>query len=119
MHTRRLRALQEPSVAQSLLEVAVAKIGRVSQGAQRITESIDLPSTLQRLARRAREEDGAWVAWAGRDRTWLYTGFLSLPQARERGRPTLKVTLYDDDGRLQESGVWLETPGGEWQRSSL
>lgn len=119
METSRLRKLQAPSVATALLESLVSNLNRRHRGARRITDRSELPMALQRLAVRVSKEDNAWAAWVLDDRISFCTGEMSLDLSREHGHPVLKVTNYEEGGRIQKYGLWARTANGEWQSQSL
>jgi hypothetical protein len=43
---------------------------------------------------------------------------MSLENSRERGRPVLRISLYDATGRQLQSGLWMTDKAGAWQECS-
>jgi hypothetical protein len=40
---------------------------------------------------------------------------MPLAPSREHGQPVLEVRFYNDDGRLESSGTWVQNRDGRWQ----
>lgn len=119
METTKLRKLQQPSETKRLLESLLTSLNRPPPGAGRITDPSELPMALRRLAIRASKEGGAWAAWLFRYNISFCTVEVALDLARERGQPALKITIYDERGRVQEWGLWAQSASGVWQAYSL
>jgi len=119
MHTMRLRTLQQPSLSESLLDSLATTQNWVPSGAALVTHRSELPSALQKLAVRVVKGEGAWRAWNNRDGVRFFVAEMSMALSRERGRPALKVRHYDDQGQLQQYGVWVLLPSDGWQRCAI
>ncbi|HET7201959.1 MAG TPA: hypothetical protein VFI92_01195 [Steroidobacteraceae bacterium] len=116
MHTQRLKAIQIPSGTLSLLESFATSIMRPATGARVIRTLKELPPRHRERVGRGTEQHYLWYAWEDAGRVRLVTGAMSLERSRERGRPVLEARIYDDQGLLEESGAWLRTPEGRWER---
>ena len=116
METVRLRSLQQPSRVERLLEAHIASGNRLPQGSFQIRDPSVLPEELRRVLTHAIRQGRAWSCWAHRVHTWLFTGTMSLALSRERGTPVLEVSIYGEDGQLQDSGNWMPDPRGTWYR---
>ena len=119
MQTMNLRAYQAPSVLTVLLDSLVMSQHWVPAGAAQVTDRGEFPSALQRVANKAATVAGIWRAWLSYDGVRLFTTEMSLELAREHGAPALKVSYYDDDGRLQECSAWVRRTDGKWQRCAV
>lgn len=75
-----------------------------------------MPAHLQRVVAQESDEGRTWACWADPFNTWLLSCEMSLASSRERGIPVLQVNLYDEAGKLKESGSWMAEPGGTWHR---
>lgn len=118
METMRLRSLQQPTRTQELLESLLLFLERPPRGADRVSDRTELPSVLQRLVIRGSKDGMAWAAWRQRFDIEFYGAELALDMARERGRPTLRVTVYDSDGKIRELANWAQVSQDAWQRQS-
>ena len=114
--TARLRKLrQQPAHAERLLHALVVRANLVPEGAHQIRNFASVPRELRIIARLAVTTSGhIWSCWTHEQRTWLFTGELSLPQSRARGVPVLLVDAYDENGP-SDSGLWAYREG-MWQR---
>jgi hypothetical protein len=119
MHTMKLRALQLPSQLESLLDSLVMNQHWVPAEVPRVTDRSALSAASQKLAIKAVEADGAWMAWRSHDGIRLFIAEMSMELSRERGRPALKVKYYNDQGRLQQYSLWVQLTDGAWQRCAL
>ena len=118
METRRLRALQQPSQVERLLEAYISRAGVLPKDSFQIRDSTALPSPLQKLVGRAASEGRVWSCWANNFEFWLFTCEMSLTLSRERREPVLLVNRYAESGELQDAGTWMMNPEGKWQRCS-
>ncbi len=116
METMRLRAIQQPSHVEALLESLATGQGLVPADAYPIGGLTRLPPELRILVHRMQGEEIAWRAWTDDRHVWLLSGELSLPLSRERRCPVLQIRCYDEDARLLESAVWLQARGTTWER---
>ena len=119
MHTMKLRTLQQPSRLELLLDSLATAQRWVPSGAPLVTDRSELMSALQRLAMKATKGDGAWRAWTCHDGIRFFVAEMSMDLSRERGCPALKVHYYNDQGQLQQYGVWVQLPGGVWQPCTI
>lgn len=118
MHTMRLAALQAPSRIQTLLEsLMLARL--TPDGARRITDRYEMPSSLQKIVITCRNSEKAWSAWTDDYVTCLFTAEMSLPLSRERGCATLNVSRYDINGKMREWQIWAILNDGTWQRCAV
>lgn len=83
-----------------------------------MTDLTELPSALQRIAIRGSKDGVAWAAWRQRFDIEFYRAELALDMARERGRPTLRVSVYDTDGKVRELANWTQVSEDAWHRQS-
>lgn len=113
METKKLRMLTEPGRLAALLESLVRSWGFLPASAERVEDAAQLPPALQRLGVSASGEK-AWCAWRDGERLWFYVAEISLEQSRERGQAVLRVTSYDPDGEILDSGWWVR--GKRWAR---
>jgi hypothetical protein len=119
MQTMKLRALQQASRLELLLDSLVTSQNWVPPGARPITDRSELSSALQKLAIKVAKSEGAWRAWEGYDGVRLFIAEMSLDLSRERGCPVLKVSYYTDAGRLQLYSLWVQLTDGAWRRCTL
>jgi hypothetical protein len=115
METMRLRAIQQPSRVEELLESYAASRRLVPADAYAIRSIDDLTPELRALVRR-QDEEHAWRAWSDDRHVWFLSGELSLPLSRERRLPVLHIHRHDEEGRLEESGVWLNVRDTIWEQ---
>src|SRR5262245_9562678 len=115
----RLRTLQQPSQLESMLGSLVVAQRWIPDDAPCVEDRSELPSHLQKLVILAVKAEGAWRAWMSHDGIRLFVAEMSLELSRERGRPVLKVSYYNDEARLQAYGLWVQLADGGWNRASL
>lgn len=118
METLRTRALKQPVQTERLLEAFVNRASILPKNAYRIRDPEALPIALQRVMFNAAQEGRIWMAWAQGHRTWLFTCQESAFYSRDRGVTVLRVSIYDKEGRLMETGAWTADPEGKWERSA-
>jgi len=116
MQTMKLRAFQPPPILTALLDSLVISQNWVPAGAAQVTDRSEIPSALQKVANKAAIVAGIWRAWLSYDGIRLFTTEMSMELAREHGAPALKVSYYDNEGRLQEYSAWVRRADGEWKR---
>jgi hypothetical protein len=114
--TIRLRALQQPSHVERLLEAFSARTDILPPDAYRIRDPAALPVPLQRLASKAKREGQGWICWARALRSWMFTCEMSMAASREHRATVLHVKVYGEDGNLHEAGPWKPDNDGKWQR---
>ena len=116
MRTMTLRMLQQPMRLLALLESLVVSQNWIPSGIPQISDWDELSSPLQKLATRIVANDGAWLAWRAYDGVRFFVVEMSLELSRERRRPALKVSYYNDQGALEHYSHWVQLPSGLWQR---
>jgi hypothetical protein len=119
MKTMKLRTLQQPSRLEAQLESLVKSQNWVPADAPRVTDRSELPSVLQKLAAKTVKAGGAWWAWSSYDGIRFFVTEMSLELSRERGSPALKVSYYNDQGKLQQYSHCVRLADGTWQRFSF
>ncbi len=119
METIKLRTPQLPSQLELLLDSLVMNQHWVPADVPRVTDRSELSAASQKLAIKAVEADGTWRAWRSHDGIRLFIAEMSMELSRERGRPALKVSYYNDEGRLQQYSLWVQLTDGGWQRCAL
>jgi hypothetical protein len=120
MHTVSLRALQHPSHVDELLTELVQSVSElIPEGAYQILDQSSLPTPLRRLIRYALHTGRSWACWVDdAGHAWLFLAQMTLALSRERGVPVLHVDQYAEDGETRETGKWIATHDGKWQRCS-
>lgn len=88
---------------ENLLPAEACRIGRLSE--------LSLP-----LRRLARHGDSVWRAWTDGHRIWYVTAAPSLELSRERKKPVIQFTVYDETGVMTIAAVCVYTPDHGWQR---
>jgi hypothetical protein len=119
MDTSKILAFRHASQAELLLEALLQSLDRVPGHASRVTERSDLPAVLQRIVLRGAKQRLSWAAWARDKAFWFYTAEVIAAPIANVGRSALKVSGYDERGRLTECGVWVNPPGRGWARCAL
>ena len=115
MHTLKLRAYQQPSRVERRIDRLVVGHQWVPSAAEPVRARGEMPAALQQVALKAEAAQCSWRAWPSFDGYRLFVGEMSLASSRERGRPVLEVRFYNEQGELQESGLWTELADGAWQ----
>lgn len=113
VETVRLQAIQSPSQIEKLLETLVAALGHVPPDARPVLSPAELPTRLQRHARRSVHNEG-WRAWTDERQIWFVVGKVSPTISRQINDLALHVFFYDVRGNLIGSGVWTQQPDGRW-----
>jgi hypothetical protein len=116
METRRMRAIQEPSRVERLLEALVANGGLWPKDSHQLRDPSTLAPQLKAVVAQAAQQGRVWTCWANSYETSLFTAEMSLAQSRERGAPVLLVNRYDEKGELSEAASWVSDPHGKWRR---
>jgi len=116
METVRLRKIQQPSQVERLLDLLVSRSNYLPQDSFQVRNAAELPSQLQVIVIRAKQEGRVWACWASSLEMILLTCEMSLARSRERGIPVLLVNRYNEIGELKDSGSWITGPDGNWQR---
>ena len=115
---RLLCKIQHPSKLGELLESYVSQSDVVPKGAYRIRQSGSVPRQVRKVLTQAVKEGQTWACWAHGLHTWLFTCNMSPPLSRDRAAPVLQVSVYGDDGRLQDRGRWMPDQHGKWCRDA-
>jgi len=118
MGTLSLRRMQQPSGVQALLESYIAGANILPQGCYRIPDRGLVPRDLRGVVTRAIGQRRACSCWVDNFRVWLFTAEMFLSSSRERRAPVLQISLYDEDGTLQDSGAWMTDQHRYWRRSA-
>jgi hypothetical protein len=113
-----LRKIHHPSEVGELLESYISQSDVVPRGSYQIHEPRSIPREARKILTQAVKEGQTWSCWAHGLHTWLFTCNMSLPLSRERGSPVLQVSLYGEDGGLQDCGTWTPNQQGKWCRSA-
>jgi hypothetical protein len=109
MDTMRLRAIQQPSRVEALLESFAVSGCLIPPDAQPPLDFDRLPREFPHLIRRSGDEVHAWRAWSDDRQVWFLLGERSLPLSRERGRPVLCISQYDEEASIPEAPTWLRS----------
>jgi len=99
-----------------LLETYVSRSDVLPEGSYQIRDPRALPTELRRVLIRATEQGQMCSAWVHGLGTWLFTCDMVMDMSRERGTPVLRVSLYNEDGELKDSGAWTHDHEGKWHR---
>jgi hypothetical protein len=116
MDTMRLRAIQQPSRVEALLESFAASGCLIPPDAQPLLDFDCLPRELPHLIRRSGDAVHACRVWSDDRPVWLLLGERSLPLPRERGRPVPCISQYDEEARMPEAPIWLRSRADRWDR---
>jgi hypothetical protein len=100
-----------------MLDSPVRSCNWVPAQPPRLTNRSELSSILQKLAYKAAENEGAWRAWFSHGGVRLFVTVMSMEVSRERGRPALNVSYYDDEGSLQDYGLRIQPADETWQQA--
>ena len=115
METQRLRALQHPSSATTLLESYVLSQDQIPTSAERVNSVSELTVPLRHVVQRTESHEAVWCAWTMGIRIWFFSAVPSLALSREHRKPVLHITAYDEHGAMLTVGPYAYTPTG-WQR---
>jgi len=117
--TSKILSFRHPSQAELLLESLLKSLDRLPRHARRVSDRSDLPSVLQRIAIRATKQKVRWSAWSRENAVWFFTAEVTLVPSGPARRPALKITGYNEKGKLTECGVWINMPQRGWRRCAL
>ena len=113
-----LRALQQPSYIDGLMESLVKSLNVVPEDALPLYWN-ELPAAMQELAREARKAGRSSCCWMLPGlHVWLFIGEMSLPLSRERGAPVLQLWYYRETGLIQ-TGHWFVDRRAHWHSCCL
>ena len=116
METKRLRTIQQPSRLERMLDAYVTRSDVVPKDAYQIRDPSSLGPLFQRIITQAAVDGRVWACWEYGAQQWLFTAEMSLPLSRERQKPVLCISRYNDHAELVESGNYLLDPDGFWRR---
>jgi hypothetical protein len=119
MDTSKILAFRHHSQAEILLEALLRSLDRLPAHARKVADRSDLPSVLQRIASQARKRKSMWGAWVKGNAIWFFTAEVTSAPSGQARRPALKISGYDEKGRLIECGVWINVPPRGWRRCAL
>jgi hypothetical protein len=119
MDTSKILAFRHPSQVELLLESLLKSLNRLPEHSHKVTERSDLPSVLQRIAIQAKKQKIRWGAWAKDNVIWFFTVEMTTAPLGLSRRPALKISRYNQKGKLTECGVWYNVPPRGWQRCAL
>lgn len=114
---RRLLSLRHLSKVAELLESYISQSEVVPKGSYQIRKSESVPPEVRKTLARAVKAGQTWACRAHGRHTWLFTCHMCAPPSHERGGPALEVSVYGDDGELQDSGIWMPDEHGRWCRA--
>jgi len=118
----RLQPIREPTrrptVTQRQLESLLRFLRLPARTHDRITDRTQLSLLLQRLASRSENEGVAWVAWHQQLDIVFFGAELALDLSLKLRRPVLRVTVYDEVGKVRRQMVWVHASRGKWVRLS-
>jgi len=119
MDTSKILAFRHASQSGLLLESWLQKLDRVPDHASKVTVLSDLPGVLQKIVFRGAREKLSWTAWRQDNAIWFFTARMVSAPLANVPRPGLKISGYDQKGRLIECGVWVDVPRRGWKRCAL
>lgn len=114
---RRLLRLRHFSKAAELLESYISQSQVVPKGSYPIREPDSVPREVRKSLTRAVKEGQTWACRAHGRHTWLFTCNICAPPSHQSAGPALEVSVYGDDGELQDSGIWMPDEHGKWCRA--
>jgi hypothetical protein len=118
METQRLRAIQHPNRAATLLESWVSSQHSIPVNARRIRAACELSRPLRGLVRRCNSDESAWCAWGQGHRIWFIAATPSVELGRERKKPVLQIKIYNESGEMTAAAAYVHTLQDGWQRCS-
>ena len=114
---RRLLSFRHLSKVGELLESYISQSEVVPKGSYQIRKPESVPPEVRKTLVRAVKAGQTWACRAHGGHTWLFTCHMCAPPSHERGGPALEVSVYGDDGELQDSGIWMPDEHGRWCRA--
>jgi hypothetical protein len=113
MRTLTLRAMQQPTYLDTLLDALVQQLRVLPEDADPIRDHNNLPPALLQIVREATHIGQSWACWAnGRGQHWLFVAEMPLT----RGTPLLRLDQYNGTGNLRASSRWRCGDDDQWQR---
>ena len=116
METQRLRAIQHPNRATTLLESWASTQDMIPVDARRIRTVSELSGPLRGLAGRLNTDESVWCSWIDVHRIWFVAAAPSLDLGRERKKPVLKIKIYNERGEMTAAADYVHTRDHGWQR---
>jgi hypothetical protein len=116
METQRLRAIQHPNRAATLLESWASSQDIIPVKARRIHAVHELSDPLLCLVRRCNSEGSVWCSWTYGHRIWFVAATPSLELGRERKKPVLQIKTYNECGEMTAAAAYVHTLHHGWQR---
>ena len=116
METQRLRAIQHPNRATTLLESWASSQDNIPVEARRIRAVSELSGPLRCLVHRCDRDESVWCSWTDGHRIWFIAAAPSLELARERKKPVLQIKIYNECGEMTAAAVYVHTLHHGWQR---
>lgn len=96
-----------------LVESFVASTHYVSQNAERLRATSDLPPPLERIALAVQKSPSAWLAWQDEQATRFVVAALAECRSQQSSA-TIRLAFYDEDGRQVAMGEWSRQQDGCW-----
>jgi hypothetical protein len=118
VETLRLKRLQEPTHVDELLHSFVQSRGLVPEDTYVVRDRSGLPEGMRDRILKAERNGQSWECWSDGNHTWLFTAEMSLAESRERGLAVLRVSQFDAEGQLQETGCYVSDQHARWGRCS-
>jgi hypothetical protein len=118
METKRLRAIQQPSHLERLLDAFITRSDVVPKDAYQIRDPSAVMPLLRSILVQAAAEGRVWACWEYGAQQWLFTAEMSLELSRERRTPVMGIKRYNDHGELTEAANWMLAPDGLWRRTA-
>ncbi|HEX4050224.1 MAG TPA: hypothetical protein VHY19_05035 [Steroidobacteraceae bacterium] len=116
MRTLTLRAMQQPSYLDVLLDTLVTQLHVIPEDADPIRDPNNLTPALVQIAREATHVGQSWACWAnGRAQYWFFVAEMPLT----RGTPLVRIDQYDGKGELQSSSRWRCDNDDQWQQCAV
>lgn len=116
METQRLRAIQHPNRAMTLLESWASSQDIIPVKARRIRAVSELSEPLRCLVLRCDSDESVWCSWRDGQRIWFVAAAPSLELARELNKPVLQIKLYNERGEMAAAAAYAHTLDHGWQR---
>jgi len=113
---RLLCKVQRSSRLRELLESLISQSDVVPKGSYQIHQPGSVPREVREVLFEAVKAGQTWSCWAHGLHTWLFTCNMSRSVSHSRGGPVLQVSVYGDDGGLQDRGSWIPDQHGRWCR---
>ena len=116
MDTQQLRTIQHPGHLGDLLDSLVGARQLLPGGVLRVVSAGLLPAPLRLLSRIIERRDCQWRAWTDGTRFWFFEASFALDPSRERGKPVVRLTRYDEAGDVAHVLSFVATAEHGWQQ---